>query len=786
MKPHIFLPSLAVLFAIGSCSRGETKLNADNIDRIVAQLTLEEKVHLLVGSSLSDAPDSLTKAVAGYTSNLVDGAAGTTFPIERLGITPVVFADGPAGLRISPRREGDSVSTYYCTAFPIGLSLASSWDSDLIASVGAAMGSEVKEYGVDVLLGPGMNIIRNPLCGRNFEYYSEDPLLSGSVAAAMVNGIQSQGVGTSIKHFAANNQEINRLCNDSRVSERALREIYLRNFEIAVRLSQPWTVMTSYNYLNGTQTSENRTLLTDILRNEWGYEGMVVSDWGGGFDPVAQINAGNDNLQSGSMEQYNLILQAARDGLIAPEQIDRCVSSVLRLVARSPRHADYHFSDKPDLAANALVERNAAGQGMVLLENREGALPFESGSRVALFGSDSYDLVAGGTGAGDVNSTGTVGLVEGFGSVGLIVDKSVQASYRSFIATEVERLSEQNSKRSWWFGKIRAGQMSTDSLTVLAALAASSDNDAAIVTIARRSGEGMDRHIDDDFNLTEQEQELIKVVTEQFHLCDKPVCVVLNVAGVVETASWKQLPDAVLLAWLPGQQAGEAVADVLSGRQNPSGRLPVTFPVSYADVPSQNFPAMSLPTDKNHSFYRYSTDKLYEVPDIDYTDYTEDIYVGYRYYQTRNTAVSYPFGYGLSYTTFEVDAPRIRRVGDGWNVTVGVTNSGKCTGRYVVELYVSAPEGQLDKPVRELRAFAKTALLAPAESCTVEMRVAVDDLASFDQARSAWVVDAGDYRFEVADNAAAVLNSAVASVKRESVRPVQSSLAPKGALFLGQ
>jgi beta-glucosidase len=310
---------LLLIFALLAMAAGSVtasdgmRLREDNIPDIVKELTLEEKAHLVVGANMKDRKMA---GEVGYTEYIVEGAAGITYPVKRLGIPSIVLADGPAGLRISPTRKGDS-RTYYCTGFPVGTHLAATWNDEIVRRVGEAMGDETKEYGVDVLLAPGVNIMRNPLCGRNFEYYSEDPLLAGRTAAALINGVESQGVGTSLKHFCANNQEINRLANDSRVSQRALREIYLRNFEIAVREAQPWTIMTSYNYLNGRYTSEDRGLLEDVLRGEFGFEGTIMTDWGGGLDAAAQVAAGNDMIQPGKPAHYEAIVRAVREGRLS-------------------------------------------------------------------------------------------------------------------------------------------------------------------------------------------------------------------------------------------------------------------------------------------------------------------------------------------------------------------------------------------------------------------------------------------------------------------------------------
>ena len=356
----------ATMIATGASA--QTKLTPNNIDRVVKEMTIEEKANLLVGYTFGNSYFGLPTNPDPNAGAIVLGAAGNTAEIERLGIPHTVLADGPAGLHIEAKRPNDP-NTYYCTGFPIGTLLASTWNTSLVEQVGKAMGNEVLEYGCDVILGPGMNLMRSPLCGRNFEYYSEDPFLTGYIAAAIINGIQSQGVGVSAKHFAANNQESNRLYNNSVVSPRPLRELYLKGFEIAVRKSQPWTIMSSYNYLNGPWTQENKELLTTILRDEWGFKGIVMTDWTGTRHTDRQVAAGNDLLTPGNAEQIRDIINGAKNGTIHLEDIDRNVRRILEYIVKTPRFRGYKYSNKPDIQAHAALTRQTAPEGMVLLKN---------------------------------------------------------------------------------------------------------------------------------------------------------------------------------------------------------------------------------------------------------------------------------------------------------------------------------------------------------------------------------------------------------------------------------
>ena len=586
MKKELIIGMAFSAAILSSCGPTTPQLGKSPINEVINAMTLEEKAHLVIGTGM--AGFSGDSAVIGKTKKLVPGAAGTTYPIERLGIPAVVLADGPAGLRIDPTREGDS-ATYYCTHFPIGTLLASTWNQELVENVGKAIGNEVLEYGADVLLAPALNIHRNPLCGRNFEYYSEDPLVSGKIAAAYVRGVQSNGVGTSIKHFAVNNQESNRMAVDAHVSPRALREIYLKGFEIAVKESNPWTVMSSYNYLNGVYTSENPELLTTLLRDEWGFKGMVMTDWFGGKDAVAQMEAGNDMLQPGLDRQYEAIVNAVKEGKLDEAILNRNVERILNMILQTPHFKKYNYSNKPDLQAHANVTRQSATEGMVLLKNDNQTLPLNSNiQKVALFGCTSYNFIAGGTGSGNVNRAYTVSLLDGLKNANFQVNDELKNIYLKYIAEENERNKPKGDNPLVKFLPTPLPTemaLSADQLSNWAA-----QTDIALITLGRMSGEFVDRKVS-DFNLSKEESKLINDVCRTFHAAGKKVVVILNIGGVIETDSWKNLPDAILCAWQAGQEGGNSVADILSGKAYPSGKLTMTFPVKFEDAASSaNFP----------------------------------------------------------------------------------------------------------------------------------------------------------------------------------------------------
>ena len=723
------------------------QLREDNIAEVVAAMTPEEKCTLIIGGRAASFNG------IGFTNTGVPGAAGVINGIPRLGIPTVVLADGPAGLRISPTREGDS-RTFYCTGYPIATMLSSTWNLELVEEAGRNMGNEVLEYGVDILLAPGANIHRNPLCGRNFEYYSEDPLLSGKMAAAMINGIEENGVGTSLKHFAVNNQELNRLSNNAIVSERALREIYLKNFEIAVRESQPWTIMTSYNFINGEHAAESKRLLTDILRDEWGFEGAVMTDWNGGYDDAAIVRAGNEMIQPGRDERYVNLLNAIHDGSLSMDDVDRAVTRILELVVRTPKFKGYKPSESPDLKAHAKVCKKVADEGVVLLKNNSAALPMSKDNEIALFGVTSYDFIAGGTGSGNVNRPYVVDLMSGLTNVGFRLDPELDAFYKDYMKAEAVRCGRINGDNKWFIDRERAIEVIPDDLIVKAAANA----DDAVITIGRVFGEGKDRDYYHSYLLSDREKELISKVSESFHKAGKKVTVILNVGGLVEMTSWQDKVDAIVLCWQPGQEGGNTVASVLSGDVNPSGHLPATISTEYALEPTaKNFPQVYADKPFNYSYYRQLLDRklpLHTVRNIDYTEYEEGIYVGYRYFNTfAPKAVAYPFGFGLSYTTFDFNDMKVESAEGGWNVSVVVTNTGKVSGKDVVQLYVRAPKGKLDKPERELKGFAKTPEIAPGEICEVTIHVPAGSLASYDEQTGSWVIEPGKYVFMASKDA---------------------------------
>jgi len=755
--------SIAIgLMVIAIAGRAQSTEMNQKAKTLVGKMTLEEKARLVVGMGMNLAGiTTQTGPVVGQTEDKVPGAAGTTYAIPKLGIPTTVLADGPAGLRIAPFRNGDSSKGYYCTAFPVATLIASSWDPVIARKVGKAMGAEARAYGIDIILAPALNIHRNPLGGRNFEYYSEDPLVSGKMAAAAVNGIESNGVGASIKHFAANNQETNRNQVNTIVSERALREIYLRGFEITVKESQPWTVMSSYNRINGLYTSEDYELLTTILRKEWGFKGYVMTDWFGGFDPVAQMKAGNDMLMPGLPAQVKKIMEAVKGGSLDEKVLNENAERILAVSMQGPSFMGIAATNKPDLKAHAKVAREAAAEGLVLLKNEAATLPLsKSVKMVAAFGNTSYDFISGGTGSGDVNEAYTVSLVEGMQHAGYGFVKNLEQQYRAHIKAEQ---AKRPAKKFFFELQPPLPEMKPTQVQLDEAVNAA---DIALITIGRNSGEFQDRKVENDLNLSADEQQLIASVSEIFKAKGKKVVVVLNIGGVIETISWRDKADAIVLAWQGGQEAGNALADVLSGKVNPSGKLTMSFPANYADVPSStNFPGKNLSEKEVIGALGIPMGKASEVV------YEDGIYVGYRYYNTYKVPVSYPFGFGLSYTSFGYGPLKVESQDGRGNITasISITNKGKVAGREVVQIYLSAPAKNLDKPAEELKAFGKTGLLKPGESQTLRFQLVPKDLASFNTDATSWIADAGTYTLKAGASSIDFRQQATVTLAQEIV-----------------
>ena len=756
----------------------QPKLRADNIDEVLAAMTLEEKAKLLVGGANNFFSEG---AVVGGEADLVAGAAGNTAEIARLGIPATVLTDGPAGVRIDPTREGSS-ETFYATAFPIGSCLASTWNTELVNQVGAAIGNETKEYRCDVILGPGMNLHRNPLCGRNFEYYSEDPLLTGKIAAAYINGVQSQGAGVSAKHFAVNSQETARTSVDERVSQRAARELYLRGFEIAVRESNPWTIMSSYNKVNGTYSMGNHDLLTSILRNDWGYKGMVMTDWHGireGLPTISEVHAGNDLMEPGQQKQIDEIIEGVRNGTLDIADVDRNVRRMLEYIVKTPSFHKYPASNKPDFKAHAAITRQSAAEGIVLLKNN-GALPWKDHAikTVALFGENSYEFFSGGTGSGCVHPPYVVDMLEGLRNAGISSSETLTNIYRKYIEYAKVKFQAERHPAKWYqleyFGQQKYPEISISPICVNSEVKVA---DAAIITIGRQAGEGVDRDIDTEFNLVNEERQLIFDVCQAFHAAGKPVVVIINSGSVIETASWSNYPDAILCAWQPGMEGGNSIADLLTGKVNPSGKLTMTWPIAVTDHPStKNYPG-------NIDFYSFkdqATQKI-AISGYTYTNHEEDIYVGYRYFDSFNRDVAYPFGFGLSYTTFEYSKPTVKVNGDQITVSVTVKNTGKMAGKEIAQVYVAAPKGKIEKPDHELKGFAKTRELKPGESQMLSIQMAKRDLASFDEAGSQWVTEAGPYSFEIGASSRDIRGCVTANLTAYT-EPVSNVLAPQQKL----
>lgn len=763
---------VAALCMVTPTVQAQVKLNANNIDEVIGEMTLEEKVHMVIGCGMSMGDGAK-----------FPGTAGRTYDIPRLGIPSVYLADGPHRLAMSVKRDFDS-RFYYATEFPSGTTVAATFDPNAAYQVGAALGEEVKDYGMDVLLAPGANLMRNALCGRNHEYYSEDPVVTGKMAAGYIKGVQSQGVGTCLKHFAVNNQETNRNNNDSRVAQRPLRELYLKGFEIAVKESQPWSIMTSYNKVNGKYTCEDIDLTENILRDEWGFKGVVMSDWNAGTDAVTSMKAGNDMLQPGQERQYKAILEAVQNGTLDEAILNRNVKRILELVVKCHTFENYKYANETDLKAHAIIDRTIGAEGIVLLDNRS-VLPLTANVKtIALYGTTSYDMVPAGMGFG---STGVgyycVSLVEGMRNAGYTVDADLIKKYKKHLFDEQKRLYP-NGKPPFSLTPLKRAEEFVPTSDELSAQI--KNNDVAIITLGRTSGEASDRRVE-EFYLKENESALIKQVAEAYHAAGKKVIVILNICSPVETASWKNMVDAVICAFQPGQEVGNCVADVLTGKVNPSGHLPMTFAIKYGDAPSDsNFPydyEFKMPSFAMGSSMNFESKEKEEKPkeavrNVDFTDYEEGIYVGYRYFETFDKEVSYPFGHGLSYTTFSFEIVSSDINGDNCEMKVAVKNTGNCAGKESVQVYVKAPAGGLEKPAKELKAFAKTKLLQPGESEVVTLSWKLMDMASLNEKSSSWELPKGTYQWMVGASSADVRCTVIQKVSKAQKVKVHNAMIP--------
>ncbi|SER70543.1 beta-glucosidase [Streptomyces sp. yr375] len=652
-------------------------------------------------------------------SLLSGGDFWSTRALDEAGVPAVVLTDGPHGVR-RQRAGADHLGFHAsepATCFPPAVAVGSSWDTEVAARVGAALGREARALGVGVLLGPGVNIKRSPLCGRNFEYYSEDPLLSGVLGAAFVRALQAQGVGATVKHFAANNQETNRMRVSADVDERTLREIYLPAFERVVTEARPAAVMAAYNRLNGVPASQHSRLLTDILRAEWGFEGVVVSDWGAVGDRVAALAAGLD-LQMPGPDTANdaAIVRAVHDGVLAEAVVDASVRRVAELAATAHAAAagPAGATDASEAAGTVgavgdalaaehhALARELAADCVVLLKNEGNALPLVEGSRVAVVGEFAVDPQFQGGGSSLVNAPCVDTPLAALRALGHTVTYAAGCTQDQ--ALDPEALREE-------------------------AVRVAREAEVAVVFVGLRGEtEGSDR---EDLELPAEQVELVRAVAA---VAARTV-VVVSAGGVVSLEGWHDDADAIVAGWLLGQAAGGALSDVLSGVVNPSGRLAESIPLRLADNPSY----LTFPGEAGH------------------VRYGEGVMVGYRHYETVGRAVRYPFGHGLSYTTFSTGELAVDVTGDDTaTVRVTVTNTGDRAGKHVVQVYVATAAGPVRRPARELRAFTKLALL-PGESRTVELPLDRRAFAYYDVEQSRWAVAPGSYTVQIGESAGRVV-----------------------------
>ena len=641
-----------------------------DIEAILSQMTLEEKAAFCTGAT-----------------------PWSTLAIERLGVPSIVMTDGPHGVRRASDPNTLSAKSLPATCFPTASCSASTWNPALLQRMGEAMAEEAIALNVDILLGPGVNMKRSPLGGRNFEYFSEDPYLAGEMAVALINGIQSKGVGTSIKHYAANNQEFERFTISAEVDERTLREIYLPAFEAAVKRAKPWTVMCSYNKVNGTFASEHRHLLTEILKEEWGFEGVVVSDWGAVRDRVKSLAGGLDLQMPGPKPAHvRALVEAVKSGQLSEEALNESVRRLLRLVdkaLRTPKGGAF------DADAHHALAREIAAEGMVLLKNN-GILPLREVSKVAVIGRSAREPYFQGGGSSNINPTR--------------------------VDVPLDELQKQGEGIQWTFVEGYAADESLHPEMIDEAVRVAREADVALIFVAlppSKESEGYDRQ---DLDLSRQQIALIKAVAKE----QPGTVVILNNGAPVVMNEWIDGVAAVLEAWMMGQAGAGAIADILFGKVNPSGKLAETFPVRLADTPAYlNWPG-----------------------EAGKVRYGEGLYIGYRYYDAREVPVLFPFGYGLSYTTFAYSNPRVSattfRDIDGVTVYVDVTNTGKMAGKETVQVYVHDRQASLSRPVKELKGFAKVEL-QPGETRTVTIPLDFRAFAFYHPEYHQWITESGEF-----------------------------------------
>jgi beta-glucosidase len=666
------------------------------LESIISQMTLEEKTALCTGAS-----------------------SWTTTPIERLGVPELTCSDGPHGIRRQPDVQEMGQKSLPATCFPTYSCLASTWNVDLIGKVGQALAEECVALNVDVMLGPGVNMKRSPLGGRNFEYFSEDPYLAGELAAAIINGVQSKGVGTSIKHFAVNSQEFQRFTISSEIDERTLREIYLPAFEKAVKQAKPWTVMCSYNKVNGTFASEHHHLLTEILKNEWGFEGLVVSDWGAVRDRVAALKGGLDWEMPGPQERHvKAVVEAVRSGELDEAILNEAVRRILRIVFMSrqtPKGGTF------DILAHHEVAHQAACEGMVLLKNN-GILPLQNPHTIAVIGHAAESAHFQGGGSSHINPTR--------------------------VAVPFNELKSQAGNAELSYAEGYPADNSFRQEMIDQAVGLATDADVAILYIALPTfieSEGYDRK---DLNLTRQQVALIQSVAA----VQPNTVVVLNNGSPVVMSEWLDGVAAVLEGYMMGQAGGEAIADILYGKVNPSGKLAETFPLRLADTPTLiNWPG-----------------------EAGKVRYGEGLYIGYRYYDMRELPVLYPFGYGLSYTTFAYSNPRVSASSfkdvDGVTVAVDVTNTGKVAGKEIVQVYVHDQAATLSRPQKELKGFAKVSLL-PGETKTVSIPLDFRAFAFYHPGHQKWVAEEGAFDLLIGASAADIRHTLAVNLQSTQALP---------------